>query len=691
MGGRMMKDMKKKLAYSAPIVLFCVFTFLFYGPISLYLPNAEELWFGLGELMKVVGIVSIAALLAGTIFFLILPESAGGFFRKLLFGIALGLYIQGNFINNSYGSGVLDGSEIDWSAYRGYAMINTAIWVICIILPFLISLILKKKKETFSKGLVIAALFLTVIQVPAMAAQFMSYHPNSNNELKISTEDIYEVSPEDNVFVIILDGMDEDYYQSFIEKNPAYTDELAGFVHYDNTFASGSRTMIGVPSMLTGHPFIRDVAYSEYLNHVWADKNALSALADHGYKVKVYAGALTYSAEAIDYVSNFKLNQPQVGSYKVLTKKVYKLDLFKFLPHIMKKRFWFNTTEFNQAQAASDAYRTNDPAFFQSFRESSFVVNDSLEHSFTLYHLNGAHEPYSMGADTSQVKNGELDDQVTGCFTGVKSLLDDLKEKGLYDQATIIITADHGDIQRGEHPIFLVKGGGDTKEYATSHVKASLFDLPIYLADLVDEELPDQQYGMRLSELQEGGARERHFFYNTSGNSWVVINEFATTADMDDRSSIVLVQNHEDAEGPDTPYVLGTELSFRTDATGNKYCLEGFTTNTGFRTILRGPQAEMVIPIADPPEKGMLHVHIGLHKLSKEKQYEIYCGDHEVSSGTADASVLKKGLNFEVPVSYLKDNKMELKFVFPEVPEAEMNESLKSRSVTISFVDMIID
>ena len=78
----MMKDMKKKLANSAPIVLFCVFTFLFYGPISLYLPNAEELWFGLGELMKVVGIVSIAALLAGTIFFLILPESAGAFFRS---------------------------------------------------------------------------------------------------------------------------------------------------------------------------------------------------------------------------------------------------------------------------------------------------------------------------------------------------------------------------------------------------------------------------------------------------------------------------------------------------------------------------------------------------------------------------------------------------------------------------------
>ena len=460
----------KRLKYAFPIILFVTFTCLFYGPLSTYLPNAEEIWFDIGTLMKVIVPFSLFAMAAMIIFFAILPEKIGAFFRKLLFGGAFALYVQGNWIPMNYGSGVMDGSAIPWEDYTTYGVINTGIWALCIALPFIASFILKKYKDKISinTAIVIASLFLTAIQIPALISQYITYQPNESANLKISSENMFEISPKENIIYIVLDAMDEEYFADYMEKHPEYKETLKGFVHFDNTLASGAKTLIAIPSMYTGHPYMRQGTYTEYLNEVWGGDNAFSLLKDAGYTVRIYADTLMYNEAAVAFVDNFVMDKGQVSSYKTLLKKVYKLDLYKFAPHFMKKRFWFNTGEFNSAKVTANAYKTNDSKFFKSFKKEKFVPDEKIEKLCVVYHLAGAHTPYKMKADTSRADSSTLEEQVEGSFVGVKMLLDDLKEKGLYDSSTIIISADHGDINLCEQPLLLIKQKDDTDGYRDS-------------------------------------------------------------------------------------------------------------------------------------------------------------------------------------------------------------------------------
>ena len=690
-----MKEHWDSLKKSLPIIIFFVFSVLFYGPLSLYLPNAEELWFRIGEVLKIVSVISLIAALCMSLFFFVLPEKVSSFFRKLLFGGALGFYVQGNLIPVSYGSGVLDGSAIDWGAYKTYALINTGIWVICILLPFVLAWIMRNKKGLITRVLIIASLFLTAIQIPAMISQFLSYHPNVNANVSIKKEGMFDYSDRENVIMFMLDTYDEAYFDQFIEEEPSFTDSLTGFVHYENTLSAGAKTIVAVPAMFTGKPFKRENTYSEYLEDVWGQDNVLSVMHDHGYDVRVYSETMLYSDDVINYVSNFTTEGAKVGSYFTLAKKLYKLDLFKFLPHVLKKRFTFDTAEFQKAKSDTE-YILNDKSdasTIASFRKKGLSVSDDQEKVFILYHMFGAHSKYKLSREGKLVSSSNVHDQCAGCMAFVKEVLEEMKAKGVYDDATIIITADHGDKNKGEHPIFLLKLPGSTEAYRTSKAPVSLFDVAVFLTNIVGYTLPDQEFGTDLLALDEDEVRERHFFYNTSGNSRVVINEFATTSDASDEENLEKINTFEDVNGPDTPYVLGTELYFTTEATANRYCIEGWGTNTGFRTKLRGPYTRMDIPIQDLPETGNLSVHYGLYyRGKKEKDYIVYANGEEVGRGTITHADEKEGINFDVPVASFKDsNILTIEFEFPWVSKDEMEMPAKSRTQTISFTDMIIN
>ena len=191
----------------------------------------------------------------------------------------LGFFIQAR-INISYGNGVLDGETIDWSLYRRYGVIDTVVWILCLLFPFALDLFFKNKKKLTGRILAALAVFLTVIQIPGFVVRLADYKPNANTSLMITTDGMFDISDKENVIIFVLDTMGENYYRDFIEDNPEYAENLDGFVHYDNTLASGARTFIGVPSMFTGIPFDRSVEYPDYLKKIWGGENPLRILHD---------------------------------------------------------------------------------------------------------------------------------------------------------------------------------------------------------------------------------------------------------------------------------------------------------------------------------------------------------------------------------------------------------------------------
>ena len=117
-------------------------------------------------------------------------------------------------------------------------------------------------------------------------------------------------------------------------------------------------------------------------------------------------------------------------------------------------------------------------------------------------HLGRTQAAVSSDGEASDSKTSR-EEQIEGVFRILSEMLADLKDKGLYDQATIIVTADHGDTNIAEHPLFMVKRSGDTSAYSESEVPASLFDVAIFLAGLADTKLPGQNYGAEIESLTE--------------------------------------------------------------------------------------------------------------------------------------------------------------------------------------------
>lgn len=676
--------MKKKIGLWLPITTFFVFSVLFYGPLGIYLSNSEELWFSLSDVLKITGAVSAVVFAVAMVAGIALPGKINTFAARLLFGGALALYLQGNFINISYGGGVLDGSEIVWADYLTYACVDTLVWVVCLALPFVLSRIPKLCKSGMDrKIMILLSLFFIVIQLPALAVQLVGYRPNAQQDLEITTDGIYELSTGENVVVFVLDTFDEQYYQDFIGKNPSFEEKLSDFVHYDNALASGARTIVAMPSMLTGQPFRRETTYSEYLDRIWSDENVLRSMHDSGTDVRVFSETTYFTKETADYISNFRTDGGHSASYKILARKLYKLTGFIFAPHLAKRYFWFDTAEFNEA-ISGDAYKMNDIRFVERYEAEQFRTTNSYDKAFRLYHLDGTHPPYKMGKDGKADPDATRRSAAKGIMRSVVAMINDMKQKGVYDAATIVITADHGDNNKAEYPLFLVKQAHHTGPYTTSHAPVSLFDLPLVIADAFDLQLGSQEYGMHLTDLTEGMYRQRRFFQNSSGNSRVKICEYSTQSDAADIDALMLVGEFEDAGG-DEPYVLGEELSFTADATGNRYAAEGFSSNTGFRTRLRGPKSVLQIPIAELPERETLTVRVDPF-IEAPVYMEIVANDVPVYTASLNKSNHREIFEFEIPVSAIRGtdgNVLTLEMRFPEITD-KSTQSMSLVSMTIS-------
>ena len=135
---------KKRLVFSAVVSAALTFTLCLFGPLDLFFNNYEEIWFHLqdiiGGLAVVAGIFFVLTTLVGTL----LRGKLHDLYMALMFGGLVGTYVQGSFMNKNYG--LLNGNSVDWSAYTGYGVVNTVVWVVCILVPLIAMLIWKEKK-----------------------------------------------------------------------------------------------------------------------------------------------------------------------------------------------------------------------------------------------------------------------------------------------------------------------------------------------------------------------------------------------------------------------------------------------------------------------------------------------------------------------------------------------------------------
>ena len=445
-----------RLRAALPVSLAVCLTFVFLGCIDLAAQNSMDMPFTIAEVAPIV-FACFATCFA--VFAFAVPLARGRLFEIILSLAVIVLiagYIQGNFLNK--GLGELTGDEIVWGVFRGMMAGSTVFWACLAAAIFL----LRRFSRPAWRGLTVFAPFLLiVIQSVALLSVFGAGIENRSGiygtewggtDETLSIAGIDELASGNNAVVFLIDRLDEEFVDEIEQMDPAFFDRLDGFTKFEDNISYYVSTFPSVAGMLTGQRYYFDEPVSEYFDRAWANAELIRELKAHGADIRIYMMAKGYIYDRPEQLhgvaSNILVPEYEVEE-RVALVKLLKLSAFRYAPMPAKPTFWLSPTEFaDTIVLTSDAspYIINDTFFYDRLVEHPLKETEG-EASFTYIHLLGAHDPITIDENLQKNAQSTPARQAMGVFKIVYEYIDQMKALGLYEDATIVITGDHGVLQ----------------------------------------------------------------------------------------------------------------------------------------------------------------------------------------------------------------------------------------------------
>ena len=443
-----------------PPTIFLIFTFAIYMPSSLFISNIDDFALDYIKIVPLIALVSVAVLVIVYIIGLIIPIKRLFYsYVLLVFSLALGFYIQGNFLNPAFNS--LNGKEIAWSEYKINGIISIIAWILVFVVPQVVYAI---KENIMSLIVKWGSLFVTAMQLVSLVVLLLTTHKVVSDDFAVTKNGEFELSSKNNTIMFVVDTLDASWFEDMLLPNEEYKKSLKDFTYFDDAVAGGAPTVLGIPTLLTGKIDMdasRDT--SEYYKDAYESSSLFADMQKSNCNVKLFTEFYYLDYCDKNSVDNLKMEQKYViSSRRGFMECLYKFVSFYAMPQFLKQNFWLYSGEFNQyitlEDNTSNLYKLDDAQFYQDFKEKGITTQNDKD-TFVMYHLNGAHSPYVMDENAQAVPSDSIgvDSQIRGIFKIIKEYMDELKAKGIYDSSTIIITADHGGIDLYSNPAILVK------------------------------------------------------------------------------------------------------------------------------------------------------------------------------------------------------------------------------------------
>lgn len=443
-----------------PPTIFLIFTFAIYMPSSLFISNIDDFALDYIKIVPLIALVSVAVLVIVYIIGLIIPIKRLFYsYVLLVFSLALGFYIQGNFLNPAFNS--LNGKEIAWSEYKINGIISIIAWILVFVVPQVVYAI---KENIMSLIVKWGSLFVTAMQLVSLVVLLLTTHKVVSNDFAVTKNGEFELPSKNNTIMFVVDTLDASWFEDMLLPNEEYKKSLKDFTYFDDAVAGGAPTVLGIPTLLTGKIDMdasRDT--SEYYKDAYESSSLFADMQKSNCNVKLFTEFYYLDYCDKNSVDNLKMEQKYViSSRRGFMECLYKFVSFYAMPQFLKQNFWLYSGEFNQyitlEDNTSNLYKLDDAQFYQDFKEKGITTQNDKD-TFVMYHLNGAHSPYVMDENAQAVPSDSIgvDSQIRGIFKIIKEYMDELKAKGIYDSSTIIITADHGGIDLYSNPAILVK------------------------------------------------------------------------------------------------------------------------------------------------------------------------------------------------------------------------------------------
>lgn len=447
------RSWKVRLPMAALCAFACVFTFIIFGPCEIYAQNAAEMPFPFADLLKV---MLTTGILVFVLLFGVLACLRGKIFNlavSLLFAGTLAGYLQGNFWNINHGD--LAGDTVDWLLYKIPMVKNCMLWIfIFAVVLFLLYL----SRRLWIRGTDLVCVLMIGAQMVAFASLFVgegyaTLSKAGQGEYSVTRDGMFELSEKKNTVVFVLDRCDRAFADELLEKNPEWKEKLSGFTSYYDFVGSYSRTYPSITYLLTGKQNETVAAWGIYFKEAWNESTFLPDIHDAGYDTRVYSiiSHVFGSGENVaGFVDNVKEKDRIINS-KELMEKMMILSAYRYMPEAMKPYFQMYSgyleeiVSLDSEDGEEKPYDCNDPDFWKEYRDNGGItVNSKSKGAFTFYHLSGAHPPFNMNEQGEySEKDLGMSAQLTGNFNMIFQYIEAMKEKGIYDKSTIIITTDH--------------------------------------------------------------------------------------------------------------------------------------------------------------------------------------------------------------------------------------------------------
>ena len=499
-----------RLVFALVASVLLAFTVLVVAPLEIVAGSSASLLFSVANVWQPVVLLACGMALALALLMSALRGRAFNLAFALVVGLAVCAYVQAMLLNT--GLPPADGSTVDWDAYTKITVGSALVWVAVLAACALCSL----RKPLGFKGVASFAALVLVVAQGVGLAQLLSQPAADGSTLGspkpyVTEQGLMQLSPKSNVVVFVLDTFDTRYLNDLLAAHPDTLDRMEGFTYYPDSVGSMIPTRYAMAGLVTGRTLTEDdPAFSTSLIRRWyAEDNLLDEVGRLGYSAGVYASDMQNGLTALSQKTMNVSALPSgfSGDFASTVSILTRCALYRDLPWVAKPAFWFYTDEINNAVMGSlgtaDAhgldttpYLLDDPAYYQKLTTEGLVADDMSENgAFRIIHLGGAHYPYSMDENAQAVPEdtSTREQQCRGALKIVGEYLDQMRELGVYDQSTVVITADHGewylaaDISAPTSPILLVKPatapGGSSAPLKVSDAATGHMDLAATLVE----------------------------------------------------------------------------------------------------------------------------------------------------------------------------------------------------------------
>lgn len=547
-----MYEFKRKFSFALIINLFFAFTLIVYGPYEIFISNSSDFDFTFLNFWWMPCVVAGFYIIITSSVISCLPEKLCSTLLTLIFSFTLCCYLQAMFFNGKMK--VLIGEQISWDAKT--ILINLFAWFVIFVSIFIIKFIFKKYWKKIFSFVSCSLIIMQLVALFSLLATTDILKEEKNGY--ISTEGMFDLSSNDNVIVFILDFFDGKTMDAILEKYPDTLSSFDSFTYFPNATSVHSRTYPSIPYLLTGIPCHFDLKPEKYVNNAFNNSNFLSTLSSNGINIGLYTFDEYIGNSAKSKICNFipaDLSLKFVPTIKYLAKII----LYRDMPYLCKARFTYDATDINnnvtsnsrqnegiqkvQAKNPVSAYRNFDDEWFNNMiNETTWKLTDN----------NGAFRFYHLGSCHLDLNNRE--------FYGQRSLeivynyLEHLKDLGIYDSSTIIITADHGSSGGGKTldlpqqtavPLLIVKPAEITSET----IKIS--NAPVSHTDIIPTvlngfSLDYTDYGKTVFDISEKENRNRYYYYSalyTNEEGEVELREYKISGDARDPQNYKFTNN----------------------------------------------------------------------------------------------------------------------------------------------------